>query len=120
MDHKHAQSHQSIKFIHYHAVPVYVKKEDQKYLKHPVEIGSNKHKLKVVHPETEHAKSYGLTLENHSEFKNHKILAHDHHDLGSAGGHYHHQEKPIHEVHEVHEEHEPQEYDFSAYEAEHH
>lgn len=80
IQHKHAESHQSVKFIHYHAVPVYVKKEDQKYLSHPVEIGSNKHKLKLVHPETEHAKGHGLTLENHSEYKNHKIEypQHDH------------------------------------------
>lgn len=47
IDHKHAKSHQSFKFHHFHAVPVYVKKEDQKYLKHPVEIGGIKHKLKV-------------------------------------------------------------------------
>jgi hypothetical protein len=91
-------------------VPVYVKKEDQKYLHNPVEIGSNKHKLKLVHPETEHSKGYGLTLENHSEYKNHKILHHDHHhDSGIAG-------TASHEVHEIPQE----EYDFSAYEAEHH
>lgn len=47
VDHKHATSHQSFKLHHFHAVPVYVKKEDQKYLKHPVEIGGLKHKLKV-------------------------------------------------------------------------
>ncbi|CAG9805120.1 unnamed protein product [Chironomus riparius] len=108
VEHKHAQSHQSVKFIHYHAVPVYVKKEDQKYIHHPVEIGSNNHKLKLVHPETEHAKGYGLTLENHSEYKNHKIEYHPHHhDSGSAGT-------------ESHEIHESPEYDFSAYEAAHH
>ena len=90
-----------------------MKKEDQKYLHHPIEIGSNKHKLKLVHPETEHAKGYGLTLENHSEYKNHKILHHDHHhDAGLAGS----------ESHEVHETpvHEAEEFDFAAYEAAHH
>jgi hypothetical protein len=99
VNHKHAESHQSIKFIHYHAVPVYVKKEDQKYLQHPVEIGANKHKLKLIHPETEHAKGYGLTLENHSEYKNHKIEYHPHHDTGSAGteSHESHQEVPEYE-----------------------
>ena len=81
-------------------------------MKHPVEIGSNNQKLKLIHPETEHSKGYGLTLENHSESKSH-IVAHDHHDLGAAAGgeegHGHH------EVYEI-----PHEYDFSAYEAEHH
>lgn len=47
IDHKHATSHQSFKFHHFHAVPVYVKKEDQQFLKHPVEVGGIKHKLKV-------------------------------------------------------------------------
>lgn len=109
VDHKHAQSHQSIKFIHYHAVPVYVKKEDQKYLHHPVEIGSNKHKLKLVHPETEHSKGYGLTLENHSEYKSHKVDYPHHHDSGSAGS----------ESHESH--HETPEYaEYAVYEGGHH
>lgn len=110
IEHKHAESHQSVKFIHYHAVPVYVKKEDQKYLHHPVEIGSNKHKLKLVHPETEHAKGYGLTLENHSEYKNHKIEHephHEHHDHhGAATQEQAYEQQP--------------EFDFAAYEAAHH
>jgi len=64
--------------------------------------------LKLVHPETEHAQGHGLTLENHSEFKNHKIEYHPHHhDSGSAGS-------------ESQEIHESPEYDFSAYEAAHH
>jgi hypothetical protein len=117
VNHKHAESHQSVKFIHYHAVPVYVKKEDQKYLHHPVEIGSNKHKLKLVHPETEHAKGHGLTLENHSEYKNHKVephhekshYAHDHHSAGSES-------QEVHEVYEQPEHH----IDYEAYEAAHH
>lgn len=109
IEHKHAESHQSVKFIHYHAVPVYVKKEDQKYLHHPVEIGSNKHKLKLVHPETEHAKGHGLTLENHSEYKNHKIEhePHSHHDHhGAASQEQAYEQQP--------------EFDFAAYEAAHH
>lgn len=47
IDHEHATSHQSFKIHHFHAVPVYVKHEDLKYLKHPVEIGDISHKLKV-------------------------------------------------------------------------
>lgn len=47
VEHEHATSHQSFKLHHYHAVPVYVKKEDQHLLKHPVEVGGVKHKLKV-------------------------------------------------------------------------
>ena len=47
VEHEHATSHQSFKVHHFHAVPVYVKKEDQHYLKKPVEIGGLKHKLKV-------------------------------------------------------------------------
>lgn len=76
IDHKHAQSHQSFKMFHSHPVPVYVKKEDQKYLKHPVEIAHNNHKVKLIHPETEKHHGHGLTLENHSEFKSHKIEHH--------------------------------------------
>lgn len=47
VEHEHATSHQSFKIHHFHAVPVYVKKEDQKYLKNPIEISGIKHKLKV-------------------------------------------------------------------------
>lgn len=47
IDHEHAQSHQSFKIHHYHAVPVYVKHEDQHLLKNPIEVGGVKHKLKV-------------------------------------------------------------------------
>lgn len=115
VEHKHAESHQSVKFIHYHAVPVYVKKEDQKYLAHPVEIGSNKHKLKLIHPEAQHAKGYGLTLENHSEFKNLKQSPHYEKEPHSAGSHsYEH----VAEEHQKFEE-QPS-FDFAAYEAAHH
>ncbi|CRK97199.1 CLUMA_CG010596, isoform A [Clunio marinus] len=109
VNHKNAESHQSVKFIHFHAVPVYVKKEDQKYLHHPVEIGSNKHKLKLIHPETEHAKGHGLTLENHSEHQSHKVeYPHEEHHVASEGG-----------AHEQSYEVQP-EFDFAAYEAAHH
>lgn len=47
IDHEHATSHQSFKLHHYHAVPVYVKHEDQHLLKNPIEVGGVKHKLKV-------------------------------------------------------------------------
>ena len=47
VDHEHATSHQSFKIHHFHAVPVYVKHEDQHYLKNPIEVGGVKHKLKV-------------------------------------------------------------------------
>ena len=47
VEHEHATSHQSFKIHHFHPVPVYVKKEDQHLLKHPVEISGVKHKLKV-------------------------------------------------------------------------
>lgn len=115
IEHKHAESHQSVKFIHYHAVPVYVKKEDQKYLAHPVEIGSNKHKLKLVHPEAAHSHGHGLTLENHSEFKNLKQVPHYEKDHHSAGSHsYDH----VAENHAKYEE--KPSFNFKAYEAAHH
>lgn len=94
IDHEHAQSHQSFKIHHFHAVPVYVKHEDQHFLKNPVEVGGVKHKLKVInvhimsrqqnaplhfrefqvlHPKTEHSHSHGLTLENHTEEKDNRL-----------------------------------------------
>ncbi|XP_020801797.1 histidine-rich glycoprotein [Drosophila serrata] len=88
VDHKHATSHQSVKFHHYHAVPVYIKKEDQHLVKKPIEIGGTKQKLKILHPKTEHNHNHGLVLENHSESH-----LHEH-------GHY---EEPVH--HEEHYEH---------------
>lgn len=112
VNHKHAESHQSVKFIHYHAVPVYVKKEDQKYIHHPVEIGSNKHKLKLVHPETEHAKGHGLTLENHSEYSNHKVEHHGHSEPHAAAVSEQSHDQGSYEV--------QPEFDYQAYEAAHH
>ncbi|XP_055610205.1 histidine-rich glycoprotein-like [Uranotaenia lowii] len=84
IEHKHATSHQSFKFHHFHAVPVYVKKEDQHFLKHPIEVSGVKHNLKLVHPETEHNHNHGLTLENHSEFDD-KLHGGHSFDLGHAG-----------------------------------
>lgn len=55
IDHEHAQSHQSFKIHHYHAVPVYVKHEDQHLLKNPIEVGGVKHKLKVNIPQSNSA-----------------------------------------------------------------
>ncbi|XP_059621839.1 histidine-rich glycoprotein-like [Phlebotomus argentipes] len=98
VEHKHATSHQSFKVHHYHPVPVYVKKEDQHFLKHPVEVSGVKHKLKVLHPETEHSHNHGLTIENHSEFEDHKLhgghggdfhgFSHDESSLGGGFEHY--------------------------------
>lgn len=65
VEHEHAKSHQTIKFHHFHPVPVYVKKEHQHLLKHPLEKGASAHKLKQIHPKTEQQHSYGLVLENH-------------------------------------------------------
>lgn len=47
VNHEHATSHQSFKMHHFHPVPVYIKKEDQHFLKHPVEISNVNHKHKV-------------------------------------------------------------------------
>ncbi|XP_023174489.1 histidine-rich glycoprotein [Drosophila hydei] len=88
VDHKHATSHQSVKFHHYHAVPVYIKHEDQHLIKKPIEIGGTKQKLKILHPKTEHNHNHGLVLESHSESH-----LHEH-------GHY---EEPVH--HSEHYEH---------------
>ncbi|XP_034670489.1 histidine-rich glycoprotein [Drosophila subobscura] len=88
VEHKHATSHQSVKFHHYHAVPVYIKKEDQHLVKKPIEIGGTKQKLKILHPKSEHNHNHGLVLENHSESH-----LHEH-------GHY---EEPVH--HSEHYEH---------------
>lgn len=64
IEHEHAKSHQSIKFEHFHPVPVYVKKEHSHLLKHPLEKGHNEQQLKLIHPETEHKHGGGLVLED--------------------------------------------------------
>ncbi|CAH0755117.1 unnamed protein product [Diatraea saccharalis] len=65
IQHEHAKSHQSIKFEHFHPVPVYVKKEHKHLLEHPLEKGKSEQNLKLIHPETEHKHGGGLVLEDH-------------------------------------------------------
>ncbi|XP_049874868.1 uncharacterized protein LOC126372977 [Pectinophora gossypiella] len=65
VEHEHAKSHQSIKFEHFHPVPVYVKKEHSHLLKHPLEKGKSEQNLKQIHPETHHHHGGGLVLEDH-------------------------------------------------------
>ncbi|RVE46979.1 hypothetical protein evm_008363 [Chilo suppressalis] len=65
IQHEHAKSHQSIKFEHFHPVPVYVKKEHKHLLEHPLEKGKSEQNLKQIHPETEHSHGGGLVLEDH-------------------------------------------------------
>lgn len=65
VQHEHAKSHQSIKFEHFHPVPVYVKKEHSHLLKHPLEKGKSELTLKQIHPETEQSHGHGLVLEDH-------------------------------------------------------
>lgn len=65
VQHEHAKSHQSIKFEHFHPVPVYVKKEHSHLLKHPLEKGTSEQNLKQIHPETQHSHGGGLVLEDH-------------------------------------------------------
>ncbi|XP_037814795.1 histidine-rich glycoprotein [Lucilia sericata] len=89
VEHKHATSHQSVKLHHYHAVPVYIKKEDQHLVKKPIEIGGTKQKLKLLHPETEKNHNHGLVLEEHSESKFHE---HGHYEEPKHYEHYHHHE----------------------------
>lgn len=65
VEHEHAKSHQSIKFEHFHPVPVYVKKEHSHLLHHPLEKGKSEQALKQIHPETQHHHGHGLVLEDH-------------------------------------------------------
>ncbi|XP_031636421.1 uncharacterized protein LOC116349224 isoform X1 [Contarinia nasturtii] len=95
IDHEHAISHQSFKIHHFHAVPVYVKHEDQHYLKNPIEVGGVKHKHKVLHPETKPSHSYGLELENETDHKDYTL-----HEYSADGSQYdgsqqHHQYETI-------------------------
>lgn len=71
VQHEHAKSHQSIKFEHFHPVPVYVKKEHSHLLKHPLEKGKSELQLKQIHPETEHHHGHGLVLEDHRSNSEH-------------------------------------------------
>ncbi|CAK1543042.1 unnamed protein product [Leptosia nina] len=65
IQHEHAKSHQSIKFEHFHPVPVYVKKEHSHLLHHPLEKGQSESNLKQIHPETQQIHGHGLVLEDH-------------------------------------------------------
>lgn len=65
VEHEHAKSHQSIKFEHFHPVPVYVKKEHSHLLHHPLEKGKSEQALKQIHPETQQNHGHGLVLEDH-------------------------------------------------------
>lgn len=71
VEHEHAKSHQSIKFEHFHPVPVYVKKEHSHLLKHPLEKGKSEQNLKLIHPETEHKHGGGLVLEDDRHSSDH-------------------------------------------------
>lgn len=78
VEHEHAKSHQSIKFEHFHPVPVYVKKEHSHLLKHPLEKGKSEQTLKQIHPETEHKHGGGLVLEDHRFDTEHLAAALEH------------------------------------------
>ncbi|XP_013196698.2 cation channel sperm-associated protein 1 [Amyelois transitella] len=87
IQHEHAKSHQSIKFEHFHPVPVYVKKEHHHLLEHPLEKGKSEQDLKLIHPETEHKHGGGLVLEDHRLNTDH--LALEHHGGLEHGGFEH-------------------------------
>lgn len=78
IQHEHAKSHQSIKFEHFHPVPVYVKKEHHHLLEHPLEKGKSEQNLKLIHPETEHKHGGGLVLEDHRYDTEHHPAALEH------------------------------------------
>ncbi|XP_032518112.2 uncharacterized protein LOC116770655 [Danaus plexippus] len=80
VEHEHAKSHQSIKFEHFHPVPVYVKKEHSHLLKHPLEKGKSEQNLKQIHPETQHSHGGGLVLEDH-RYNTEQLIA----SLGHGG-----------------------------------
>lgn len=84
IEHEHAKSHQSIKFEHFHPVPVYVKKEHSHLLKHPLEKGKSEQNLKLIHPETEHKHGGGLVLEDDRHNTDH-AAALEHHGFEHGG-----------------------------------
>lgn len=86
VEHEHAKSHQSIKFEHFHPVPVYVKKEHSHLLKHPLEKGKSEQTLKQIHPETEHKHGGGLVLEDHRFDTEHLAAALEHGGFEHGGG----------------------------------
>ncbi|GBP96629.1 hypothetical protein EVAR_69731_1 [Eumeta japonica] len=83
VQHEHAKSHQSIKFEHFHPVPVYIKKEHSHLLEHPLEKGKSEQNLKLIHPESEHKSGGGLILEDHRLNTEHLASFPEH------GGHEH-------------------------------
>ncbi|XP_045452047.1 cation channel sperm-associated protein 1 [Melitaea cinxia] len=85
VQHEHAKSHQSIKFEHFHPVPVYVKKEHSHLLKHPLEKGKSEQNLKQIHPETQHSHGGGLVLEDHRLDTEHFAASHGHGDFEHGG-----------------------------------
>lgn len=88
IEHEHAKSHQSIKFEHFHPVPVYVKKEHSHLLKHPLEKGKSESNLKLIHPETEHKHGGGLVLEDDRHNTEH-FAGHLEHGGFEQGGYEH-------------------------------
>lgn len=88
IQHEHAKSHQSIKFEHFHPVPVYVKKEHHHLLDHPLEKGKSEHDLKLIHPEHEHKHGGGLVLEDHRLNTDH-LIGHLEHHAGLEHGFEH-------------------------------
>lgn len=86
IEHEHAKSHQSIKFEHFHPVPVYVKKEHSHLLKHPLEKGKSEQNLKLIHPQTEHTHGGGLVLEDDRHNIEHHIAAGFEHGSQEHGG----------------------------------
>lgn len=90
IQHEHAKSHQSIKFEHFHPVPVYIKKEHSHLLKHPLEKGKSEQNLKQIHPETEHSHGGGLVLEDHRLDTEHLAasLGHGSYEQGLEHGNY--------------------------------
>ncbi|KOB70160.1 putative cuticle protein, partial [Operophtera brumata] len=78
IEHDHAKSHQSIKFEHFHPVPVYVKKEHSHLLKHPLEKGKSEQNLKLIHPEAQHSHGGGLVLEDDRHNTEHLLAGLEH------------------------------------------
>ncbi|KAG6440950.1 histidine-rich glycoprotein [Manduca sexta] len=85
VEHEHAKSHQSIKFEHFHPVPVYVKKEHSHLLKHPLEKGKSEQNLKLIHPEAQHSHGGGLVLEDDRHDTEHHIAGLEHGGLEHGG-----------------------------------
>lgn len=85
IEHEHAKSHQSIKFEHFHPVPVYVKKEHSHLLKHPLEKGKSEQNLKLIHPEAQHSHGGGLVLEDDRHNTEHLLAGLEHGGFEQGG-----------------------------------